>query len=273
MINKDRCQAILEHYPHLEPYHIDVLGRFEEACDPAGKKVLEIGGGNLPEEVLLVDLMAESWVCVNKDNFSLSPGESTVPLRSAADFLGRTGHVIFDGPAEDVGQEFDGKFDLVFSVAAFEHIGRLPKVLRRMHDSLTPGGKLFANFGPIWSSAVGHHVWVDGESLNFKNDEILPHYAHLIMRPAEMYEWATQRYSVEISEELVYQAYHSDVINRNFAEDYYGYFTSSPFGEFEIEVDWRIEVDPDLQALLESLHPGRKIFDVGGMTLLAKKRK
>ena len=62
---------------------------------------------------------------------------------------------------EEISQDYYGQYDLIFSIACFEHIHRLHQALRVMHQCLSPGGRLFTMNSPIWSAFDGHHLPIE----------------------------------------------------------------------------------------------------------------
>ncbi len=50
-----------------------------------------------------------------------------------------------------------GSYDLILSQNSFEHYDDPKQILDLMFDSLRPGGKVFATFGPLWNSPYGAH--------------------------------------------------------------------------------------------------------------------
>ncbi|MGF1635321.1 MAG: class I SAM-dependent methyltransferase, partial [Phycisphaerae bacterium] len=53
----------------------------------------------------------------------------------------------------------DANADLVWTFDAFEHFDDPQAVLDEAWRVLAPGGLLYANFGPLWNSAMGPHQW------------------------------------------------------------------------------------------------------------------
>ena len=76
----------------------------------------------------------------------------------------------------------DGSIASILSITAFEHVHNIDVALREMHRVLEPGGTVYADFGPIWSCSIGHHVFaiVDGvEARHWKpGKNPVPHFAH-----------------------------------------------------------------------------------------------
>ncbi len=69
--------------------------------------------------------------------------------------------------------------DLIGSDAVFEHLRNLPEVLREFHRILSPGGVVYATFGPLWYCWGGDHF--------SGHENILTGYNHLLQEP-EAYE-------------------------------------------------------------------------------------
>src|SRR5262245_49937844 len=53
----------------------------------------------------------------------------------------------------------DGKYDVVMSFDALEHIDAPGAFLRRIADFLAPGGVAVLAFGPLFHSPFGDHMW------------------------------------------------------------------------------------------------------------------
>jgi SAM-dependent methyltransferase len=263
----------------LHPYHfvaIDALLRETNLC---GRSVLEIGGSNLPRELIVEDFKVDRWVAVDMigevhyarlRQVQHYQRERIYPLAEAENRLFSDVYTIFNGAAETINDSFAGKFDTVVSMAAFEHIGGLGSVLRKTYNSLQPGGILYSYFGPIYSCRVGHHCWINSE-FNFNKLGKMPEFAHLLLKPAELLTTLMEHYPQHIAEEAVFQVYYSDRIGRNMYEDYEQYMASSPFEEFELRPFGVEPVDPDLQRRLEAACPGYRRFDAYGIEIVARK--
>jgi SAM-dependent methyltransferase len=124
----------------------------------------------------------------------------------------------------------DSSFDVVISVAAFEHFFELDLAIEEAYRVLKVGGVLLSNFGPIWSGCWGHHLWIQNEGTvyNYNNIDVPP-YGHLIMERAEMKVWFKDRYGDVIAEKAVDYLYDSAEQNRLFFDDYERIFSDSKF--------------------------------------------
>ncbi len=124
----------------------------------------------------------------------------------------------------------DETFDFIYSLAAFEHVFDLSEALSEMYRILKPGGLLYTKFGPIWSSAGGHHLWVTYEKnvYTYANAN-MPPYCHLLLTPEQLMEFCKKNHSPDVSEKLVDYIYNSEDQNRLFYEDYLNIVNESLF--------------------------------------------
>jgi SAM-dependent methyltransferase len=263
----------------LHAYHFQALDALLAETTLAGKRVLEVGGSNMPRELILEDLRADRWVSVDMvdmHHYAVAQQvehyrrEPIYPLAEAQRRLSSDVYTIFNGAAENIDAPFFGQSDLVVSITAFEHVARLATVLRKCYYALRPGGMLFSYFGPLYSCRVGHHCWV-APDLNFNNPGELPDFCHLLMKPSELLEFLLKRYPVETAEEAVHQIYYSDRVTRNMYEDYQQYVSQSPFEQSECRPYGLEFVDGSTQWYLENARPGYKQFGAYGMTVVAHK--
>lgn len=156
-----------------------------------------------------------------------------------------------------------------FSVATLELILDLDRALLEIHRVLKPRGLFYADFGPIWSSSVGHHVYavVDGvEARHFKpGRNPVPHFGHLPLDREELrarvldVPWVFPR----LADAIVRRVFEDAGINRLFYEDYVALFSASPFEIVHLEpVCERVPVAT--RERLERRFPGRRDFDAHG---------
>ncbi len=84
----------------------------------------------------------------------------------------------------------DHSFDAILSVATLEHVNGLDVFLTEVTRVLKPEGIFFTEFSPIWSSALGHHVYAvmgPKEARFWKpGKNPIPDYGHLLLTPDEM---------------------------------------------------------------------------------------
>lgn len=125
----------------------------------------------------------------------------------------------------------DDTFDFIVSISVFEHVQNLDVALAEMYRVLRPGGFLFTEFGPIWSSVWGHHLWFyHGDSVRDWRNTPIPPYAHLLMPEAELRGWCQKKYGDEsLVNKICDFVYRSDEQNRLFYSDYEQIIRASRF--------------------------------------------
>ena len=142
-------------------YHIPYLDICSQKISLRGLDVLEIGGA-LPASLVIDHLCCNSWTAVEAPSYDEELGEANQFHRNLAEKqrlleIGQQYRHHYCN-AEDLSDEHLNQYDLIFSIACFEHINRLPLAIKRMLQYLKPGGKLFTMHSPIWSAFDGHHL-------------------------------------------------------------------------------------------------------------------
>lgn len=270
-------------------YHVSYASTAEALVGLKGKDVLEVGG-SLPASFVLDGLEARRWISIEEMEYwqeSTATGhqQGTPPTQVFASRLvgvegvGALGrHAVLDGRIEQLPDSLHGAFDTIFSIAAFEHIDRMPLALEAMFKALRPGGAVFTMHSPIWSAHDGHHLptVVDRQGRRFDfSSPIIPPWGHLTMRPPELYRHLLNHTDPATAGEIVYYVYQSPHINRLFTEDYAAFFKQSPFTVEKLQLTFPFQGNPDFldkaQKTLESLHPGRKHFMNNGILAVLRK--
>ncbi|MBI5590631.1 MAG: methyltransferase domain-containing protein [Deltaproteobacteria bacterium] len=253
--------------------------------------VLEVGG-SLSKGFVLDELQVNSWTGMESPEYATEVKKenkvednnrlfgSTLPDVEKNDIgfhepiLSRGAYTVFYANIEELPEAHYEKYDRIFSIAAFEHILKFPFALRKMYAALKPGGKLFTMFSPIWSSHNGHHLLPitdrAGKTYTFNNSPIPP-WGHLLMRPAELYDFLRHRTDEETSVQLVYFVYTSPHINRFFTEDYAQFVQQSPFNILRLEATFPVDIQPDVQQHLQQLYPGREHFANNGILMVLER--
>jgi SAM-dependent methyltransferase len=131
----------------------------------------------------------------------------------------------------------DASVDAVISIATLEHVEPIPELLSEVRRVLRPGGMFYSDFGPIWSCAVGHHVFaqIDGKEARFWKEgrNPIPDYYHLLLSKEEMAAFLTEGpCDQRLVEPIVEWIYSRPLINRFFFEDYQRFFAAS---DMEVE--------------------------------------
>jgi len=142
-------------------YHLNYLQVCQQFVPLRGLDVLEVGGA-LPASLVIDHLGCNSWTAVEAPAYDQELGAANQFHRNRQDqenqqkHAASYRHLYLD--IEAIPEEHYGQYDLIFSIACFEHIHRLPQALRVMHRCLKPGGRLFTMHSPIWSAFDGHHL-------------------------------------------------------------------------------------------------------------------
>lgn len=219
-----------------------------------GKKVLEIGG-RLPRR--FVEVAGPSgWTCVDllideesqEGPYRLLPGDAAeLPLA-------------------------DESVDLVFSSSAFEHISNLGGALAEMARVLRPGGQVYSDFSPIWSSAQGHH-------LRSRAQEVLraagiwppPSWFHLTKTRREMRDYLGEHLGADDQRLVERWLYRRPSINRLFFEDFVHLFHASPLRVRRLDFKTGEAPDEETLKVLQRRQPGRTNFHVTGFRVVLGK--
>jgi SAM-dependent methyltransferase len=168
----------------------------------------------------------------------------------------------------------DASFGAIFSVAVFEHLNEFAASLGEMHRLLIPGGRVYAAFGPIWSSSLGHHVFanIDGVQLRHWDPRLNPieDHSHLLLSAEEMAQRIAATRSSALAEAGAEWIYRSDNLNRLFFEDYVAAFRAAPFEIVKLTTDTE-EVPARRLAALKKQYPDRSVFNVRNAVVVLKK--
>jgi glycosyltransferase involved in cell wall biosynthesis/SAM-dependent methyltransferase len=266
-------------------YHVPFAHWCQQLVGFEGKDVLEVGG-SLPKEFVLDYLNVKSWSALEAPDFevyldrvaSAAEGSKLGKVDySAFGFTERelSNYNFFAGYIEELPPAYYQKYDLIFSIAAFEHIHKFPLALEKMFLALKPGGQLFSIFTPIWSAHDGHHLPPitepnQGKTFNFQNSPIPP-WGHLLMRPPELCRYLYQHTDKETADAITHYVYNSPHINRFFTEDYVEFINQSSFIVKRLEPIGLSKIANNTQQTLEKLYPGRTQFANNGILAVLEK--
>ncbi|MGA0198102.1 MAG: methyltransferase domain-containing protein [Prochlorotrichaceae cyanobacterium] len=166
-------------------YHVNYAKICQDLVGFENSDVLEVGG-SLPPDFVFNYLGAKSWTAIEAPSYAESL-EQASGLTHTGTIISRVQNPeelkfknyqtdkyrFYLENIEDLPDEYSEQFDLIFSIATFEHIHKLPAALDKMFLALRPGGKLFSMFSPIWSAHDGHHLPEikdsSGQKFNFGN--------------------------------------------------------------------------------------------------------
>lgn len=207
----------------LSPHQGSFFREFMRVYDIRGKDILELGGA-MPRKLVLDFCQANSWTCVQSEEYGKHRSDNQQPSQSDPS----AGYRFYFTQAEEFCEEHNQKYDAVFSIAAFEHFLHLPKVLRLLPNLLKPEGVLFSIFAPIWSGPYGQHfTHILPERFKASNSEFTgtqplfdTPWDHLLLSASQYLHRYTEKFDREFAELLTYETFHSPQINRLFLDDY-----------------------------------------------------
>ena len=169
----------------------------------------------------------------------------------------------------------DESFDVLLNIATFEHIHNLDTTMREMHRLLKPNGIMYAQFGPIWSSAVGHHIWchLDDQIFRFNDPELNPldDFDHLVYDRTELAEKLAKSWDDRTVAHLLKAVYDHSHINRTFHHEICDTMRQSPLEVLHMEKSWDIPVPPKIEQRLRDRHGDRSDFSCAGMQIVLQK--
>lgn len=168
----------------------------------SGKDVLEVGGCVTPD--LIAPFVPKSWTSID-----INPRRFEGKENSPKEFFSHKQMSVTNLKFPD------NSFDRIFSVNCFEHVDDMEKAFSEMHRVLRPGGMLFTIFGPIWSSPVGHHTWVEHDGVLYHfGKQVFPDWYHLIKSRGELFELLEEKYDNEVANKICKYVYDSSDLNR-----------------------------------------------------------
>jgi SAM-dependent methyltransferase len=248
------------------PYQEMILGDFVHALARGARRVLEVGS-DLELEVAsaLAFRRAVEVVATNLDpgfprRGSGSPGQgSPWPIRT-------------DGRCLPFA---DASFDAVLSLATLEHVIGVEGFLAEVARVLRPDGLFYLQFGPIWSSAIGHHVFaiVGTKEARFwkPGRNPIPSYAHLLMTAEELErELRAGPCTEELIPAILEWVYRSEALNRLHLEEYLEALRSCPLALERIVRSGAFSGDEASRLQLEALYGPSRDFGTTLVTVILR---
>jgi len=257
-------------------YHHDILLNLHQEYSLSGKRILDVGGSNIPSEFMR-DLEVKQFICLDPitkwvgfhSNAALPTtkyGKKIYSKDAIVSSLPDEFCFIVDVDIEDAGALFDDYFDIIVSISTFEHVTNIRECLQTIYKFLHSGGILHSQYEPVFSSPMGHHCYLD-KDINFVNlrelDNIHLLYTKGVAREFihETFDWPD-----DIKETVLRQIYDSPIINRKTINDHVLEIMNSPFNKYSFEYFSCAPSSPFIQARLnEKL--GFMRFDVRGIKL------
>ncbi|EIJ44031.1 glycosyltransferase [Beggiatoa alba B18LD] len=254
----------------LADYQKDALTALKQAVDIRGKNILEIGADNA--NVLYELELAGMQRGVGINNWYWQ--DKTAKQRITDKI------VLCHGDIRALPFE-DESFDLIFNIAAFEHIHDFQIAMREMSRLLKPNGMIYGYFGPLWSSAIGHHLWFEynGHWMRFTEPDSYAHllrpYDHLRLDKATFFAKLAKQWGEKFAQALTYQVYENPHINRYTYADYLRFFHESGLTLRLCRNVGAISIDAELaETLANELPDGQQIdFTCSTLEVLLQKTK
>lgn len=171
----------------------------------------------------------------------------------------------------------DESFVAVLSVAVLEHVDGLRQYLQETSRVLRPRGLAYLKFGPLWTSAKGHHVYAKHGSKEARfwkpGKNPVPDYAHLLMSPEEMRTYLRSGPCCEeLIEPIIQWIYFDDAINRASFEDYIETFRECSLKMQSFVLMESERPESEVMRLLHEKYGTGRNFTCSGMSLVLRKR-
>ncbi len=159
----------------------------------------------------------------------------------------------------------DDSFDAVLTLAVLEHLNDLPGAFQEMTRLVKPGGELLHLFGPAWSCAYGHHLYVNDSdpNLNF-SCWTLPAHMHLLCSAAEVTDFYRELgYSDATIQWVIDGMFKPTLINRQFYDVYGSLMNSANLQLDRMELMYNA-LPADHLRRLRAAYPGHVDFSTYG---------
>ncbi len=166
--------------------------------------------------------------------------------------------------------------DLVFGIAVLEHIDGLDAFFAGAKQALAPGGLFFVQGGPIWTSAVGHHVGVKGEKAHYRfgveGANPIPPWAHLVhdreTLPGALGAQGVWPADAQLIADFVYA---SPKLNRVGYRSMREAFDASPLAGIDrIEAAFQPPPADMMARIARGPYAGQERYDVASITFVAR---
>lgn len=266
-------------------YHIDVLKDFRKDINFKDKIILEVGGGNIPKDYMFF-YGAKKYICLDnitewytKNGWNYKSDDKKIfSINDSIKAFNKENSFIIDARLEDLPEFFYDKFDIVISIATFEHILNLKESIDIIYELLNNSGNLLSSFAPIYSSMIGHHFWYNNKyNFNTIVDELK--FIHLLYSYDEAKEiikniFTYDKYGdlyLDLQKSFLYLAYESNVLNKLMYNDYITIFNDTKFKKLDLIPTWILNnISNDILSELENRY-GKMRYDVAGFYVRATK--
>jgi len=191
------------------------------------KRVLELGGA-LPPAFLFEKFNISNWTSVEYSGYDNNQYDNDYDASSYPGYnYSNLGWEKFYNNWQMVKGE---QFDIIYSIAAFEHIYNLPSCLQSAYQMLKPGGLLYSYFTPIWSASNGSHGFHPPELSKFGN------HSHLMFNFPALIAYLVNScsYTPDLATSSAHSLYKDSQLNRYTYEDFISIFNSIPFSKANV---------------------------------------
>ncbi|MCL2566933.1 MAG: class I SAM-dependent methyltransferase [Alphaproteobacteria bacterium] len=198
---------------------------------------------------------------MDKDVFALSEIDNKL---SSNNFC-----FIIDSDAEELEKTtiLNDYFDFIISMSAFEHVANVNTCVKVIYKLLHNSGVFYTHFEPIYSSAKGHHLYINDDVYFAKLPQL--NYKHLLNTKEEIKEFIDVSFdwSYDFKNRALYQMTdHGKLVNKKMFNDYILEIMNSPFNSYSINYIMLESVLQDIQIRLVEKF-GDMRFDVGGFII------
>lgn len=253
----------------VEKYQVNAVEDLDHLVGIRGKRILEIGGDTrLQVANLMLNRGASHVTTVNyAPNF---PDQNLGNRLVARKLDGTKLNEHFPG----------GSFDVVFGVALIEHVHDLAQLLDQVYDVLTEDGAAVLKGSPIWTSELGHHLYVRRPGRHFRfhvpGDNPIPPWHHLLWTRAEMEAFLQRERGIDPEDARAIGAfvYEHRALSRKGYSQILQAFRSSRFPVVELKEILGTAPDDALMQVLSATEWGKDgdRFEVRGIQALLRKQ-
>lgn len=273
---------------NIQQYQKDAIRMFfDKGYTFKDKVILEIGGSNHPSDFVFEQLEAKKWICIdlimeyqiqNNPSHYKNVVICDINDENLENIIRDNKYIVIKGDINKIINCLINKIDVVYSVCAFEHISNLDITISNIYQYLKVGGKLYSNFGPIYSCCSGSHFWSSDENFRFNNQIKELDFLHLLYKKSDLPSLLKEKlknYNVtqEVLEEITLYFLNNDkFVNEMFFDDYDKVMKNSEFkNSYKIIPVYQKTIRPDLLKELRVKYPNNTNFEYYSIAIFATK--
>ena len=276
---RDRYGVKCDWTSTIKDYQIAFLNEINEMFNLKDKKILEVGGSNIPREIIVNKMQVKNWVSVDIPTWVSEKHSNTIKFYDIASLslqeaMNEDTYFVCQGLTDDITPQFFGQFDFVISRSCFEHMQNFSYALETIKNCLVDGGILYSKFSPPWSSQYGSHFIIPSPGLYHNNPRFIPPFSHFLYSKKNIYELLQSELGFHPKlEEWADTIKYGSVgeLNHYFYEDYEYFLDNSTFSKKVMYPYLSSNIDSRLSEKLSGISTGYKRFDVNGIVMLAIK--